>query len=202
MEVVQSAPVSFTVGDKVLDMVQAFKYLGRVIARDDSDLAAYHHNIAHARTKWTQISRVLRRDKASKYTMARFYMAIVSTVLLYGSETWVLTRRINMLLEAFHNRAGARTISGVFIRKRGGDAEEEAERWVYPSVEAVLKLAHIQPVGTYLDRRRVNFRGYADERLRYKQCQQSDTWTYPFPTLWEQLDNTIMTTASPYPFYG
>jgi hypothetical protein len=97
------------------------------------------------------------------------------------------------MLEAFHNRV-ARSIAGVFIRKRGG----EAESWIiYPSAETTLRLAHLQSLGTYLDRRREKFRIYAQRRLSYALCRQSDTRAYPFPTIWEQLDGIITTPESP-----
>jgi exonuclease III len=185
------APASFTVGPKVLEQVTEFKYLGRVIAQDDSDLAACIRNIARARAKWGAISRVLRRDGASTFNFSRFYMVIVSAVLLYGSETWVVTRRIQSMLEAFHNRV-ARTIAGTFIRKRDGDVES----WIYPAVETTLRLSHLQSLGYYLEKRRATFRDYAEARGSYARCRQSLTSAYPFPTLWEQLDNIIISESS------
>jgi hypothetical protein len=46
---------------------------------------------------------ILKREGGSKKSLARFYLVIVSTVLLYGSDTWVVTRRMKELLTSFHN---------------------------------------------------------------------------------------------------
>ena len=67
---------------------------------------------------------------------------IVSAIRLYGSETWLITKRIEDLLTSFHNRC-ARTIGKTFIRKTGGD------EWVYPSLAETLKQAHLRPLRYY-----------------------------------------------------
>ena len=68
-------------------------------------------NIQRAKAKWAAVSKVLKREGASK----KFYLVIVSTVLLYGSDTWVVTRRMEELLTSFHNRC-LRHITKRFIR--------------------------------------------------------------------------------------
>ena len=122
-----SDPFTMLVGGQAIRYVGEFKYLGRVISHDDSDLPACVRNIQRARQKWADLSKLLRQEKAPSELSARFYLVIVSAILLYGSETWVVTKRIEDLLTSFHNRC-ARTIGKTFIHKRGDD------EWVYPSV--------------------------------------------------------------------
>ena len=120
---------------------------------DDSDLPACVRNIQRARQKWAELSRLLRKEAASTALAARFYLVVVSAILLYGAETWVISKRIEDLLSSFHNRC-ARTIGKTFIRRQG-------EEWIYPSVEETLKRAHLRPLSYYLFKRRVNFTTYA-----------------------------------------
>ncbi len=47
----------------------------------------------------------LRRENAPPRVSAKFYKAIVQSVLLYGSETWVLSPAVMARLEGFHIRA-------------------------------------------------------------------------------------------------
>jgi hypothetical protein len=48
-------------------------------------------NLRKARMKWGRISRILSMDGADPKAMASLYKAIVvQSVLLYGSESWVL----------------------------------------------------------------------------------------------------------------
>jgi hypothetical protein len=84
--------------------VTKFRYLGRTFSQDDHDLSACLRNIQRAKAKWAAVSKVLKREGASKKSFARFYFVIVSTVLLYGSDTWVVTRRMEELLTSFHDR--------------------------------------------------------------------------------------------------
>jgi hypothetical protein len=178
---VRSTPFTFFVGNTALNYVTEFKYLGRVISHDDSDLPACVRNIQRARQKWGDISKLLRKEGASSELSARFYLVVVSAVLLYGAETWVVTKRVEDLLTSFHNRC-ARTIARTFIRKTGED------EWVYPSVAETLKKANLHPLLHYLNKRRANFKRYVTTRDLYKTGRVAPTLVQSFPTLWAQYD--------------
>jgi hypothetical protein len=51
---------------------------------------------------------VLRGENAAPRVDAMFYKAVVQSVLLYGSETWNLTKTVLARLEGFHIRAAYR----------------------------------------------------------------------------------------------
>jgi hypothetical protein len=74
--------------------------------------------------------------------------------------------------------------------------------WVYPSVPTSLAAAHLLPLQTYLDRRRVKFREYARKRDIYKRCAASSSIAQPFPTLWDQLTNTPIDERNPELNFG
>ena len=177
----RSAPVTLFVGDQALRQVGEFKYLGRVISHDDSDLPACVRNLQRARAKWADLSKLLRTEGASSKLSARFYLVVVSAVLLYGSETWVVTKRIEALLTSFHNRC-ARTIARTYFRKTGED------EWVYPSVAETLRRANLQPLAYYLQKRRANFKRYAESRDLYRAGDGGQSVVQPFTTLWTQYN--------------
>ena len=177
----RSAPFIMSVGNQALRYVGEFKYLGRVISHDDSDLLACVRNIQRARQKWGDLCKLLRRENASTILSARFYMVIVSAVLLYGSETWVITKRIEDLLTSFHNGC-ARSIAKTYIRKTGEDS------WVYPSVTETLRKANLRPLKHYLIKRRSNFQEYVISRNLFQAGREEPTLVQPFPTLWAQYD--------------
>jgi hypothetical protein len=110
-----SPPASFTVNGSPLEAVPSFLYLGRWLSHDDSDWFVVIRNIQKAHTRWGMISRLLSRQGASPRIMSVFYKTIVQSVLLYGSETWVLTSRLRNLLSSFHHHCAR------FI----------ARRWIY-----------------------------------------------------------------------
>jgi hypothetical protein len=67
-----------------------------------------HKNLVKARSKWDLISRVLRREGADPHSMAMFYNFVVMTVLLFGSETWIVTPSMLKALESFHRQIACR----------------------------------------------------------------------------------------------
>jgi hypothetical protein len=73
----------------VLEHVEVFRYLGRLLSQDDNDIQAVRSQLCKARRTWARIGQVLRRENAPPRVNAKFYKAIVQSVLLYGSETWV-----------------------------------------------------------------------------------------------------------------
>ena len=50
----------------------------------------------------------MRKENAPPQVSAKFYKAIVQSVLLYGSKTWVLSTASLARLEGFHLRAAYR----------------------------------------------------------------------------------------------
>ncbi len=98
----------FTVHGDVLERVEVFKYLGRMMAQDDNDIQAIRAQLRKARATWARVGQVLRSENASPPIAARFYQAIVQAILLYGSETWVISRTALTQLKGFHIRAAYR----------------------------------------------------------------------------------------------
>ena len=66
-----------------------------------------------------------------KRTSGRFYVAVVQVVLLFGSETWVLTPRLEKFLEVFHPRV-ARPMAVM------GPKRQRYGTCVYPPIGAAL----------------------------------------------------------------
>ena len=111
LEARRAREVVFSACGAPLESVSSFKHLGRPLTSTDDDRPALHWNLSKARKRWGTVSRVLVRDGANPKTMAMFYKAVVQSVLLFGSETWVISERMLKALSGFHHRA-ARRITG------------------------------------------------------------------------------------------
>jgi hypothetical protein len=85
-----------------------------MLANDDN-VGAIQHNITKARRKWQMLSPILSQEGAQPKVMGIFYKAVIQLVLLYGSETWLLTEEKYQLLNTFHTTA-ARRISRLEVR--------------------------------------------------------------------------------------
>ena len=70
-------------------------------------------------------------------------MAVVQAVLIFGSDTWVLTPRLDKSLENFHHRAVRRIV--VMVPKRQQDVT-----WVYTFIGAVLATVRLEEIGVYI----------------------------------------------------
>ena len=57
-----------------------------------------------------RLQKMPKREGANAKTMAKFYMAVMQAVLLYGSESWAITKRNWGRLESFQKRAVRRTL--------------------------------------------------------------------------------------------
>eukprot|EP00970_Alexandrium_tamarense_P009635 scaffold1928_cov109-Alexandrium_tamarense.AAC.60 len=72
---------------------------------DDNDMPAVRANLKKARKCWTMFSRLLTGENMSPRVCEMFYRAVIQLVLLFGSESWVLTDTAMRVLEGFHVRS-------------------------------------------------------------------------------------------------
>ena len=98
----------FTVHGDVLKRVEVFRYLGRLLSQDDNDIQALRSQLRKARRMWEKVGQVLQKENSPPQVSAKFYKAIVQSVLLYGSKMWVLSPAVMARLEGFHIRAAYR----------------------------------------------------------------------------------------------
>ncbi len=92
----------FTVHGDVLERVEVYKYLGRMMAQDNDNLQAICKQLWKARSTWVWVGQVLWSKNALPFVAVQFYQAIIQAILLYGSETWVISRTALARLEGFH----------------------------------------------------------------------------------------------------
>jgi acetyltransferase-like isoleucine patch superfamily enzyme len=129
-----------------------FKYLGRIINESDDDLPAVENQPKKARQVWARISRIIeKKTNCSIKIMSTFYKSIVQTILLYGSESWVLMQFIIDKLNSFHHMC-ARHITGRHIRL-------EDDVWIYPNTRITLQQANLLTIEKYIDVRNTRFSG-------------------------------------------
>ena len=59
-------------------------------------------NLRKAQKVWDRLLRILLREGADVRTLGRFYIGLVHTTLLFGSETRVITPLMVKILGRFH----------------------------------------------------------------------------------------------------
>ena len=80
----------------------------QVLATEDDDCPSVVRNIRHDRQKWELLTRILIREGADYKSPGQIYLTVVQSVLLYGSETWVLTPHMKRVLVGSHHRVTSR----------------------------------------------------------------------------------------------
>ncbi len=98
----------FTIHGDVFERVEVYKYLRQMMAQDDNDTQAVRAQLWKARTAWAWVGKVLWSENTSPIVAAKFYLAVVQAILLYGSKTWVISPHAMACLEGFHIRAAWR----------------------------------------------------------------------------------------------
>jgi hypothetical protein len=135
----------FYVGNVPLETVTEYKYLGRPLSTDDTDNAAVSLNISKATHTWFRMYRILSSDANDSITMACFYLAVVQAKLLYGSETWVLSRHLRDHLKRFHARCACYMAHCHICHVPDGT-------WEYPPTSEVLESCGLSTIEMYIVR--------------------------------------------------
>jgi hypothetical protein len=160
----EALAVRFNVNGEEIETVNTFRYLGRELTSDDSDWEAVRRNLAKARARWGRLAKILSRDGASPKVMGQIFLAVVQSVLLFGSETWVLTDQMMDALRSFYLRS-VRYITRMFIHKGAN------EQWVCPRTTDVLATAELEPIETYIARRKATVWQYAATTPIFQRCK-------------------------------
>jgi hypothetical protein len=173
----------FAIHGSALERVEVFKYLGRLLAQDDDDAQAIRQQMQKARGVWARVRQVLRGKNVAPRVAAKFYKAVVQAVLLYGSETWNLTRAALARLEGFNIRAAYKMVRK-YQPKRGADGV-----WIYPSSKDVLQECSLRTIKDYIRKRRDTIAIYVATRPILEACRQGERQRGSMPRQWwwEQL---------------
>ena len=106
----ETARMEFRAQDHVLERVEKFKYLSRLLLPDDSDWQEVAGNICKVGRKLERFYCMLIQEGSDPWLYRWFYVAVVKYVVLFGSEIWVVTPCILRGVGSLHNQA-ARQIS-------------------------------------------------------------------------------------------
>jgi hypothetical protein len=113
---------------------------------------------------WARVGQVLQADNTPPKVSAKFYKAVVQSVLLYGSETWNLTQTALARLEGFHIRAAYQMAKEHKPRKGPNHV------WIYPATSDVLKECGMNSIAHYIGVRREKIFRYMVNRPTHDSC--------------------------------
>ncbi len=149
-----------------------------MLSQDNNDIQAVRSQLCKARGTWARVGQVLQRENAPPRVSTKFYKAIVQSVLLYGSETWVLSPAVLARLKGFHIRAAYR-MAKKHVPRRGPN-----QQWVYPPSNKVLEECGMHTLQHYIDVRRETIAKYVVGCSIHAECQGADQRRSSVPQRW------------------
>ena len=149
-----------------LEPVDLCRCLGRMVSSADNDWPALQKNLTKARQRWGMIRRLLTKDRVGPRHAGMFCKATVQSVLLCGSETWVVSDKMPKSLNGFHSRV-ARQMSGGMPSKLGSE-------WFCPPIEDCLEVAGLCPLEFCLERRRNSLADFISTRPVLHACLETE----------------------------
>jgi hypothetical protein len=98
-------PTHIVIQDVEIENVNNFRYLGSLISADNSCEQDIRSRMCVAQASFQKLHQCLfSRNDISISTKVRVYMASVRTIMLYGSESWVLTSSLTSALNSCEMR--------------------------------------------------------------------------------------------------
>jgi hypothetical protein len=156
----------FLVQGDVLECIEVFKYLGRLLVQDDDNAQAIRQQLQKAWGVWVHVGQVLHRENTAQRIAAKFYKARGQAVLFYGSKMWNLAKLALARLEGFHVCA-AYKMARKHQPKRGANGV-----WVYPKMVDVVEECGMATISTYIRSRRQTNAVYVATRPIFKACME------------------------------
>ena len=89
------------VRDSVVEEVDCFTYLGAHVTRDGGGTLDVKKRTTLAYESFNRLNKIWSARGISRKTKATFFKTLVLSVLLYGCETWKLTKREEKKLDTF-----------------------------------------------------------------------------------------------------
>nr|KAG5708729.1 hypothetical protein BaRGS_034946 [Batillaria attramentaria] len=102
---------AITVNGEALEEVEYFTYLGSKMTTDGDSEKEVRERILKASQAFASLKTIWRTRKISTKTKLRLFKSNVLSTLLYGAESWKMTKGISHKLEVFQNRCLRRILS-------------------------------------------------------------------------------------------
>jgi len=94
----------FKVKHMTFDRVNSFVYLGTLITTDNNTSAEINNRIALAITSYFGLVNILKAKNINRKYTVIIYKTLIKPVLMYGAETWVLSKADELRLGVFERK--------------------------------------------------------------------------------------------------
>ena len=134
---------------KDIKEVEELTYLGAKVNKDGGGMEDLQNRLSKARGAYVRLIKIWNCKSISERTRIKLYKTLVLPVLMYGCETWKMTKSDEHVLPVFQNKC-LRKIHGI--------------RWQdHITTKELLAKAEMSPVSQEVKRRRLNLIGHKKE---------------------------------------
>jgi hypothetical protein len=119
------------------------------------------------------LSRVLARESESPRILALFYKATLQTVVLFGSETWVINEKILRMLTSFHHGVTQKLTGRRYPYPISENNDDDDNDWIHPSIKETLCITGLFPMVGYLNCQRIYLEQYSQQLQLLNECQNA-----------------------------
>ena len=145
--------------DAELPTVTSFKYLGSMFTSEGGSQADVNNRIRIGWMKWKEVSGVMCDRKMHVELKDKVFKTIIRPAMTYGSECWAVKKKYESKLNPAKMR---------MLRWARGKTRLDHIR-----NEDIRKEAHVKPVETFLQNKRLKWFGHCLKRERNHICAKS-----------------------------
>ena len=95
---------AFEIGNTIIEDVNSFNYLGSILSTDGGAAADITSRIAKARGAFSSMWPVWKSSQISRNLKIKIFNACIKSILLYGSETWLVRNSDMDKIQVFINK--------------------------------------------------------------------------------------------------
>jgi hypothetical protein len=92
------------IGNRNIEVVDSFVYLGSCINRDNDEYIEIQRRLKLTNKAYFSLLAVMRCEDIHKKTKVMLYKTLIRTVLTYGSETWMLSKKSENTLSTLERK--------------------------------------------------------------------------------------------------
>ena len=153
---------NLTVSHSDVEEVDSFMYLGANVTKDGGSTADMKKRIGLASSTFNRLSKIWTATDIGRKTKVSLFKSLVLSVLLYGCETWKLTKREENKLDVFQTRCLRRMFK---------------IRWQQRVTnKAVLEMAGAEKISDEVRRRRWSWIGHVLRKEPTHDCAVALGW--------------------------
>ena len=93
--------IKITIDNEELEQVDSFRYLGQTTNPTGNSETEVVKRIGIAKSRFGELKNILTTQQIQPATKIRVLKCYVHSALLYGSETWTLSKKLERRIEAF-----------------------------------------------------------------------------------------------------